>query len=145
MAEAMFQRLTTEAGVADQYVISSAATSDEEAGNPPHPGALRTLKNHNLDASNHRSHPLTQADLKNADYIITMDEANLADIQQRLPETEQAKVHLCMDVVPGQAGVSIADPWYTHKFETTYDMLAASLPLWLDQLQQARREASAYE
>ncbi|USS87044.1 low molecular weight phosphotyrosine protein phosphatase [Fructilactobacillus cliffordii] len=141
----MFKQLTAEAGVADQYVISSAATSDEEAGNPPHPGALQTLKKHGLDASNHRSHPLTPTDLEAADYIITMDTTNLVDVRERLSKAEQAKAHLCMDVVPGQDGISIADPWYTHKFETTYDMLTESLPLWLDQMQQTRREASPHE
>ncbi|USS88624.1 low molecular weight phosphotyrosine protein phosphatase [Fructilactobacillus hinvesii] len=145
MAEVMFQRLANTHGVSNHYRITSAATSDEEAGNPPHPGALQTLQKHQLDASQHRSHPLTASEAAAADCIITMDHSNLAEVQRLLPPAERAKVHLCMDVVPGKAGNSIADPWYTHKFETTYQMLNEALPLWLERLEQKRQEASPHE
>ncbi|MCI5812540.1 MAG: low molecular weight phosphotyrosine protein phosphatase, partial [Lactobacillus sp.] len=34
--------------------------------------------------------------------------------------------------VPGKAGQSIPDPWYTHEFQKTYDALHEALPYWLD-------------
>ncbi|WP_274706350.1 low molecular weight protein-tyrosine-phosphatase [Fructilactobacillus myrtifloralis] len=142
MAEAMFTQLVADHDLSDDYVITSAATSTEEVGNPPHPGALAALRHHHLDASDHRAHQITQPDCQNADYIITMDTANLAAVQRLLPASERSKVHLCMDIVPGKQGVSIADPWYTHKFETTYEMLNTALPLWLTTMQQSRQEAS---
>ncbi|WP_429970519.1 low molecular weight protein-tyrosine-phosphatase [Fructilactobacillus sp. Tb1] len=140
MAEAMFKKMTTEQGISNHYQINSVATSSEEAGNPPHPGAQAEMDKHNLNYAGHHSRPITSADIKNADYIITMDESNIYDLQHMIPTDEQHKLHLCMDIVPGQHGVSIVDPWYTHRFDQTYTMLKESLPLWLDQMENKRKE-----
>ena len=56
-------------------------------------------------------------------------------IIRELPEFEKEdrfKIHQAFDVVPGKAGTSIPDPWYTHRFQDTYDSLAEALPYWLD-------------
>ncbi|ANZ57335.1 protein tyrosine phosphatase [Fructilactobacillus lindneri] len=140
MAEAMFKKLVQERGIANNYNITSAATSSEESGNQPHPGARKIMDKHQLNYQGHRSHLITKKDIETADYIITMDKSNLADLKQIIPVKEQNKLHLCMDIVPGQAGKSIVDPWYTHRFEDTYQMLHESLPLWLDQMQQHNQE-----
>jgi len=47
---------------------------------------------------------------------------------------DAAKVKLCLDILPGREGEAIDDPWYTHKFELTYQELATALPTWLDEL-----------
>ncbi len=140
MAEAMFKKMTAEQGITDYYQINSVATSSEELGNPPHPGAQAEMERHHLDYAGHRSRPITAEDIAVADYIITMDESNLADLKALIPSKEQNKLHLCMDIVPGQRGVSIVDPWYTHRFDQTYHMLQQSLPLWLTKMEQNRKE-----
>lgn len=140
MAEAMFKKMTAAQGIADNYQISSVATSSEELGNPPHPGAQAEMDRHQLDYSDHRSRPITESDIAQADYIITMDESNLDDLRRLIPRDEQNKLHLCMEIVPGKQGVSIVDPWYTHRFDQTYQMLNQSLPLWLAKMEQQRKE-----
>ena len=54
MAEAIFQQLVADRQLTDQFAVASVATSPEEEGNHPHPGALETLRAHGLDASAHR-------------------------------------------------------------------------------------------
>ena len=43
MAESVFTYLATQAGLASQFEINSAATSREEIGNPPHYGTVDKL------------------------------------------------------------------------------------------------------
>lgn len=135
MAEAIFNDLLKQRHLTDQFEVASVATSPEEEGNHPHPGALKAMRAHGLDASQHRSRPITAADFDWADTIITMDHANVANLQRMAPNAaDAAKVKLCLDILPGRAGEAIDDPWYTHKFELTYQELAAALPAWLDAL-----------
>jgi len=135
MAEAIFNDLLDQRHLTDQFEVASVATSPEEEGNHPHPGALKAMRAHGLDASQHRSRPITAEDFDWADTIITMDHANVANLQRMAPSaTDAAKVRLCLDILPGREGEAIDDPWYTHKFELTYQELATALPAWLDEL-----------
>ncbi|KRK57377.1 phosphotyrosine protein phosphatase [Fructilactobacillus fructivorans] len=146
MAEAMFKKMLTNEGLSDNYSVSSAATENDEAGSRPHPGAQKTMDAHHLDYRGKRSHPITATDIQNADYIITMDDYNISDLKEMIPQDQWDKLHLCMDIVPGKKGVNIVDPWYTHRFEDTYQMLDQALPLWLKYMQDhhnSKREGSA--
>ncbi|MCW3778995.1 low molecular weight protein-tyrosine-phosphatase [Levilactobacillus namurensis] len=135
MAEAIAQKEIDQNGLQREFTVQSVATSPEEEGNHPHPGALKTMRQHGLDASAHRSRPITPADFAWADTIITMDHANVANLQRLAPTpADAAKIKLCLDILPGRQGQAIDDPWYTHKFELTYQELAAAIPAWLQAL-----------
>lgn len=134
MAEAIFRELVDQRGLSDKISVDSCATSREEEGNPPHPGAQKVMAAHGLDYSNMHSRPITQHDFEWADVIITMDNQNIFNLRQKAPADDQSKIHLCLDIVPGKAGEEIPDPWYTHRFEYTYSVLSEALPLWLDQI-----------
>lgn len=131
MAEAMFRQLVDSAGLADQIHVDSAGTSDYEEGNGPHPGAIKIMRQHNLPTTGLISRPITKRDFDQADYIICMDDMNFADLRRMAPADDVNKVHLANEPVPGKAHTPIADPWYTHRFEDTYQSLATALPYWL--------------
>lgn len=65
-----------------------------------------------------------------------MDEQNLRDLRRRAPQECLSKIHGINDLVPGKAGIEIPDPWYSHKFQDTYNDLTQALPYWLDYVQQ---------
>lgn len=135
MAEAIAQQLIDQQGLQAQFSVDSVATSYEEEGNHPHPGALKAMRQHGLDASAHRSRPITAKDFAWADTIITMDHANVANLQRMAPSaSDAAKIKLCLDILPGRQGQAIDDPWYTHKFELTYQELVEAIPAWLNAL-----------
>lgn len=134
MAEAIAKNIIKQQGLAAKFSVQSVATSPEEEGNPPYPEALATLHQHGLDLK-HRSRPITAADFNWADTIITMDHANVTNLKRLAPSPEAAaKVKLCLDIFPERQGQAIADPWYTRKFELTYQELAQAIPAWLDTL-----------
>lgn len=134
MAEAIFNHLVDEAGLSNAITVSSRATSTEEEGNPPHPGAQETMRRHGLDFTGFRSQPISKQDFETADYIITMDQQNVANLKRMAPAGTEQKIHLCLDIVPGHEDQEIPDPWYTHKFEYTYDLLMSALPSWLNKI-----------
>lgn len=135
MAESMFRQLVNNAGLSAQIKVDSAATSSEEEGNGPHPGALKTMHQHHLPTTGLVSRPITAADFAWADYIICMDNMNMYNLKRVAPVDDISKIHLANEVVPGHETEEIPDPWYTHRFEDTYQSLARALPLWLDRIQ----------
>lgn len=136
MAEAMFYQLVNDHHLEDQVQVSSAATSNYEIGNRPHPGSQKILRKYHLDDRGHTARQITTEDYYDYDLIIGMDEQNLRDLRRRAPQECLSKIHGINDLVPGKAGIEIPDPWYSHKFQDTYNDLAQALPYWLDYVQQ---------
>lgn len=134
MAEAMFKQMVNEAGLAGKINVDSAGTSSEEEGNGPHPGAVKTMQKHGLSTAGLVSRPITQHDFDWADYIICMDNMNKYNLQQIAPANDRDKIHLAYEVIPGKEQQEIPDPWYTHRFEDTYNSLSETLPVWFDQI-----------
>ncbi|MFZ2353303.1 low molecular weight protein-tyrosine-phosphatase [Paucilactobacillus nenjiangensis] len=134
MAEAMFRQMVKQANLESQFQIDSAGTSSEETGNPPHPGTREILAKYNIPADGLVARQITRQDFENADYIICMDGMNYNNLVQMAGPSSQDKVHRIFELVPGEESREIPDPWYTHRFQDTYDSLAAALPSWFDYL-----------
>ena len=132
MAEAMFLKELQDANLTSQVEVASAATSSHEEGNRPHPGARQIMEKYHLNDREHRSRPITMTDFANYDLIIGMDEMNMHNLKAMAPRQYQDKVYAINDFTPGHKGEPIPDPWYTHRFQDTYDSLALALPNWLN-------------
>lgn len=132
MAEAMFYQLLVTNHLTDQVSVSSRATSSEEEGNRPHPGTRQILEEHHLDDRGHRSTPIKRQDFYDADLIIGMDDMNMHHLRTIAPKGEQDKFRAINDLTPGHQGEPIPDPWYTLRFDDTYNSLKRALPYWLD-------------
>lgn len=135
MAEAMFRQMVISAGLEAQIKIDSAATSDWEVGSRPHHDTQEQLNQHNIPFDGIIARQITAKDFKWADYIITMDHQNVIDLKRMAPDAQaREKVYLAYDIFPDKKGTPIADPWYTHKFDITFNELSETLPAWLDLL-----------
>lgn len=131
MAEALFTQMVADDGLSAQIKIDSAGTSDVEQGNPPHPGTQKVLRKLNVPFDWIYARQIQADDFKTADYIITMDRQNLATLKRRCPKQWQAKVHLAYEILPEKYDQEIPDPWYTQRFDITYQQLIEVLPMWL--------------
>lgn len=131
LAEAMFREMLVDKGLSGLVQVDSAATSTEEEGNPPYPGIRKIMRKYNLDDHGHVSRPLNRQDFLDSDLIIGMDDMNLVNIRAMAPSQSLDKIHGIYDLLPNMRGQSIPDPWYTHKFQATYDALKQALPSWL--------------
>ena len=130
MAECVLTDLVHRRGLDSQFEISSAGTSDEETGNPIHPGTRRQLKQHGIPELGHRAVQMTRADYSHYDLIVGMDSQNIAGIRAIAQGDPQGKVHLLMEFAGENR--SIPDPWYTGDFESTYRDVSAGCAALLD-------------
>lgn len=123
MAESVMTYLVRNAGLADQFQIASAATSTEEIGNPPHYGTVAKLKEMGIPLIPHRAVQLVKTDYEKYDYLIGMDDANIRNINRICGLKNGEKIYKLLEFTGSKA--SVADPWYTGDFSSTYrDVLA---------------------
>ena len=121
MAEFVFKDLVKQHGIADQFIIASAATSTEEIGNPVHPGTRAKLREHGISCEGKTAIQLRKQDYDHYDYLIGMDHYNIKNMERMLCRRD--KIHLLLEFT-GLSN-SISDPWYTNDFDATYrDVLA---------------------
>ena len=80
MAEGLFAHKVRLAGLEREIETDSAGTGHWHLGSEPHKETRRMLQQNRI-AYSHRARQITQADLDSFDYVITMDEENLANVQ----------------------------------------------------------------
>ncbi len=123
MAEFVMKDMVGKKGLADQFFIASAATSDLEiyngVGSPMYPPAVEELVKRGIACTKRRAVQVTESDYEDYDYLICMDAENLADLKKSIGEDYQNKVSLLLDFTE-RPGASIADPYFTRDFEVTY-------------------------
>ncbi|XP_077367421.1 low molecular weight phosphotyrosine protein phosphatase isoform X3 [Festucalex cinctus] len=123
IAEAVFRKMATEAGVVDQWLIDSGATSDWNVGCPPDARGLACLKAHAVDSA-HRARQVTKDDFMNFEFILCMDESNLRDLNRKANNVKnhRAKIELLGAYDP-QKQLIINDPYYgsAEDFEKVYE------------------------
>ena len=117
MAEFVMKDMVKRAGLEQEFSIASAATSNEELGNPVYPPARRKLAEHGLGCDGKTARQITAEDFETYDLLIGMDQSNLRNMQ-RLAGDNGGKVHLLLDFTdrPGE----VADPWFTGNFDATW-------------------------
>jgi protein-tyrosine phosphatase len=137
MAEYVMDYLVQKAGLEDGFMVDSAATSREEIGNDIHPGTRQVLEEHGIPCGHHASRQMGPADYARFDYLIGMDQKNLAGIYRLLlgeegmgyswrpvseKDIERADPDGKVSLLLSWAGLSrdVADPWYTGNFDATY-------------------------
>ena len=118
MAEFLFKETLRRRGLEDCYLIESRATSTEEIGNPPHYGTVKKLAQFGIVPAGKCAEQLKRSDYDKYDLIIGMDDANIRNILRITGDDKYDKVRKMMAFAG--SGRSVADPWYTGDFETTY-------------------------
>ncbi|MBE6809391.1 MAG: low molecular weight phosphotyrosine protein phosphatase [Ruminococcaceae bacterium] len=117
MAEFVMKELVEKKNLKDKFVIASAATSNEEIGNPVYPPVRRLLSKRGISTEGKRAVRVTKGDYGYYDYLICMDKNNLRNLSFIIGNDTQNKVYRLLDFtsVPDD----VADPWYTGDFEAT--------------------------
>ena len=118
MAEFVMKDLVAKAGLSDEYVIESAATSTEEIGNEVYSPARRKLAEHGIGCKGKTARQMTRSDYARFDLLIGMDSWNIRNMNRICGGDPEGKIRMLMDYThrPGD----VADPWYTGDFEATW-------------------------
>ena len=110
LAQAAFSKAAAEAGL--DVEVDSAGTANYHVGEPPDARSIREAERQGIDISGYRGRQLIAQDFRDYDYIVGMDAANMADIRARDPGDGKARTVMLLDLVPGQRGREVADPYY---------------------------------
>ena len=136
MAEFVFKDMVQKQGIADQFEIASAATSTEEiwngVGNPVYPPAREELAKHGISCDGKRAVQLKKSDYEYYDYLIGMDAMNIRNMERITGHKAGNKIYKMLEF----AGTNrdCRDPWYTGRFDETYQDVVAGCSAFLDYL-----------
>ncbi len=117
MAEFVMKDLVKSEGLADKFIIASAATSGEEIGNPVYPPVRAILSKRGISTEGKRAVRVTKGDYDYYDYLICMDKNNLRNLEFIIGNDSKQKVSRLLDFTDNPHDV--ADPWYTGDFNLT--------------------------
>lgn len=118
MAEFVMKECLRARGLADRVHVESAATSTEELGNPVHRDTRKILAAKGIDCSGKTARQMSRADYERFDMLIGMDEENVRRMRGICVGDPDGKISKLLAFAGSSR--SIADPWYTGDFETTY-------------------------
>jgi protein-tyrosine phosphatase len=134
MAEAVFRHLVHEAGLQTQMEVDSAGIGDWHVGEAPHRGTRKLLKTKGISAEGLVARQIGSDDFDRFDYIVTMDQENLAYMERQRGEDRTAKVRLLMTYVKDPRIAEVPDPYYTGDFHETYELVEAGCRALLDHI-----------
>ncbi len=123
MAEAVLAHKVREAGLEKEIEADSAGTGDWHLGQPPHRGTRALLKQRRIDYT-HAARLITPVDLEEFDYVLTMDNQNLANV--RAMGTGRAVVRPFLEYAPHLLLCEVPDPYLTGGFSEVYDLVDAA-------------------
>lgn len=133
MAEFIMKDMVRKKGIADDFVIDSAATSTEEIGNPVYPPARRKLAENGITCGGHHARQITRRDYDRYDMIICMDRNNIRNTMRITGPDTDGKISLLLDHTD-RKGETVADPWYTGNFDETWVDVVEGCTALLDEL-----------
>lgn len=129
MAEFIFKYIVRKAGREGDFYIESAATSREEIGNDTDPRSRKKLDEKGIPYTKRKARQVTAKDYELFDYIICMDDSNIADLKRIIREDKENKIYKLLDFANEEGNV--ADPWYTGDFDKAYeDIQKGCKALW---------------
>src|SRR6201993_3650695 len=105
MAEGLFGRMIAERP--DLRVLSAGVST--YPGQPPSAHAVEVLAELGVDISQHRSRPLSEKVIDEADWIIAMTRSHLDSIIYLFPRAAE-KVYLLREFEPAATSLDVADP-----------------------------------
>jgi protein-tyrosine phosphatase len=111
-AEGVFRDLVRRRGLEKAIRTDSAGTSGWHIDAPPDSRARAEAKRRGISIEDLRSRKVSVADFENFDYIVAMDDANIADLEEICPPPLRGRLHLFTDFAPEGTASCVPDPYY---------------------------------
>lgn len=122
MAEYVLRHQAAAAGEA--LAVASAGTSGWHDGEDMHAATAAVLRRHGIDPGGFCSRRLRADDLEHYDYLVAMDQANLAELERCFGCRPQ-RIFKLTDLVPELGYDEVPDPWYSGDFDETWRLVSA--------------------
>jgi protein-tyrosine phosphatase len=124
-AEAVFLHCVQQAGLVKHIHIDSAGTHDYHIGDMPDARTQRAALRRGYDMSRLRGRQVAAGDFMRFDYVLAMDEANLAILKRLRPRDAQSHLGLFLEFAEHHDEREVPDPYYggSDGFERVLDMV----------------------
>jgi protein-tyrosine phosphatase len=124
MAEGIFMHMINLHGLSGKLTADSAGTASYHVGELPDARARGTCEQWGISLS-HRARQFRQSDFMEYDYILVMDQENLASVNRQKPHHAKAVVAKLRDYDPEKKGADVPDPYYGGQdgFDDVFRML----------------------
>jgi protein-tyrosine phosphatase len=124
-AEGVFRDKAKKAGLDAVLHIDSAGTHDYHIGKQPDARAQETARGRGYDLSDLRGRQVSAQDFETFDYILAMDEDNLAILLRQCPAHLQHKVRRFLSFSRRFPNLDVPDPYYGGRdgFDRVLDMV----------------------
>ncbi len=124
MAEAIFRNMVEKKGLADKIEVDSAGTALWHSGKPPHEGTRTILDEYEISYEGMTARQIIQGDFINFNYVLTMDDDNMQNIQSEYDMSESVVVKKLLEFVDNPRELNVPDPYYTGDFNYTYELIS---------------------
>ena len=137
-AHGVFRELVRRDGLEDAIQIDSAGTHAYHVGNPPDQRAQATARNRGIDLSDLRARQVSPEDFERFDYVLAMDEENLAILRELCPPGREDRLRLFLDFAPQRPEREVPDPYYggPQGFEHVFDLVEEAARGLLEDIRQ---------
>ncbi len=127
-AEGVFRDLVAREGLSEHIEIDSCGTSDWHIGGPPDDRARAEAKARDISLDDLRARQITSDDFETFDYIIGMDNQNIANLSAQCPKELADKIRLFLSFAPSLNIREVPDPYYggTDGFKDVFDMIGTA-------------------
>ncbi len=124
-AQGVFEHVVEEAGLSNEILIDSAGTYAYHIGEPPDRRAQAAAAKRGIDLSRQKARKVQHSDFEHFDYVLAMDQDNLADLDAICPSESKNKLNLLMVYASKFDEISVPDPYYggAGGFEKVLDMI----------------------
>lgn len=133
MAEFVMKDLVHQNKLGDQYLIDSAAATNDAVGHAMDMRAKRELEKQGVPYGEHIARKMVRDDYQKYDYLICMDEENFMDMNQITggdPDHKEYKLLYFADDYG-----DIDDPWYTNDFDAAFRQIKKACAALLTYIQ----------
>ena len=111
-AEALFRHAVENRGLSDHIQIESAGTDAWHVGEAPDERSQMEALKHGIDMSGQTARKVNARDYHHFDYILAMDDDNLARLVNECPDRHRPKVRLFTEFAPQLGEPIVPDPYY---------------------------------
>ena len=135
MAEFVMKDMVRKAGLENEFLIESAATSREELGNDMHYGTRQKLREQRIPFERRAARQIRPDDYNKYDYLVAMDDENIFYMRRWWEPDDQHKIVRLL-AFAGKTR-DIADPWYTGNFDQTYEDIVEGCSAFLNKIKKS--------
>ncbi len=124
-ADGIFQKLVSDAGLTKRIKVDSAGTANWHQGRAPDPRTVAAAAKRGFDLSVLRARAVKHSDFDEFDYILAMDEENLADLRSLKPADYTGHLGLFLAFGSQQKYREVPDPYHggSEGFELVLDLV----------------------